>query len=271
WQAIDQQLTAVLGGSQRSDDAERRKLLRNDLERIAGELAQVDRRLVAEFPQFAALVRPSQVDLAEVQGLIAANEVIVAYLVGQEQSFVFGINHDHIAWQRIALGRAALEAKVAAFRKGLDVDDLQKSAVAGKVELFDLGLAHELYAALIKPVASVLDGRMHLLIVPSGPPTAGPFHFLVNKAPETAKPGLTELTTYRNPGWLIEHHAVTLLPSVASFKALRRLAGQAASQRPFIGFGNPVLAGSAPKMVGATRATRAYSAFWRGSEAEPET
>ena len=45
-----------------------------------------------------------------------------------------------------------MAAKVAAFRRGLDVDELTKSVSMGKAQLFDLGAAHELYVALFGPV-----------------------------------------------------------------------------------------------------------------------
>jgi CHAT domain-containing protein len=43
--------------------------------------------------------------------------------------------------------------------------------------------------------------------------------------------------------WLIRRHAITVLPSVASLKALRQFARASKATRPFIGFGNPLLLG----------------------------
>src|SRR5262249_32693228 len=48
---------------------------------------------------------------------------------------------------------------------------------------------------------------------------------------------------YRNVAWLVDDHALTVLPSVASLRALRRDAKPSRAERAFIGFGNPLLAG----------------------------
>lgn len=45
--------------------------------------------------------------------------------------------------------------------------------------------------------------------------------------------------------WLIRSHALTVLPSVSSLAALRRNAKASRAPEPFIGFGDPVLTGSA--------------------------
>jgi hypothetical protein len=58
--------------------------------------------------------------------------------------------------------------------------------------LFDLGLANELYAALIGPVEEATKQAPHLLVVPSGP-TLLPFHLLVAAKPATAIPHLKDI------------------------------------------------------------------------------
>jgi len=45
--------------------------------------------------------------------------------------------------------------------------------------------------------------------------------------------------------WLIRDHALTVLPSASSLKTLRRRAKPSDASRPMIGFGNPLLNGSA--------------------------
>ena len=43
--------------------------------------------------------------------------------------------------------------------------------------------------------------------------------------------------------WLVRNHALTVLPSVSSLKALRRFAKPSGASKPLIGFGNPLLDG----------------------------
>jgi hypothetical protein len=50
------------------------------------------------------------------------------------------------------------------------------------------------------------------------------------------------LAAYRDVPWLLRRHAVSVLPSVASIKALRLFARKEQGVKPLIGFGVPVSA-----------------------------
>jgi hypothetical protein len=102
----------------------------------------------------------------------------IAYCSG----FGSGRTRTAVAAKVIPLGASALSERVAAFRRGLDVEALRQSAQGGKPVLFDLGLANELYAALIGPVEEATKDASHLLVVPSGPLTSLPFHLLVTES-----------------------------------------------------------------------------------------
>ena len=144
-----------------------------------------------------------------------------------------------------------------------------------KRELFHLGAAHELYNALLGPVEVLIKNKRHLLVVPSGALTALPFHLLVTEAPAVSMPAVegsltaADALAYRNAAWLIKRQAVTVLPSIASLKALCDRTRAAPARKPLIGFGDPVfspdqlgrpqIAADAQKVV-----TRAYTDFWRG-------
>jgi len=114
--------------------------------------------------------------------------------------------------------------------------------------------------------------------VPSGPLTALPFHPLVTDKPATAVPRMqiNDMAAYRDAAWLVKRHAVTVLPSVASLKALRVLARTGQGAKPMIGFGDPVFAsdkaaapaGQRTETVEIAAKTRAYSEFWRGASVD---
>jgi CHAT domain-containing protein len=172
-----------------------------------------------------------------------------------------------------------MAAKVAAFRRGLDIEELTKSVGAGKSELFDLATAHELYVALLGPVEALIKDKPELLIVPSGPLTALPFHLLVTDKPAIAVPRMqiNDMAAYRDAAWLVKRHAVTVLPSVASLKALRVLARTGHGTKPMIGFGDPVFAsdkaaaapaGQRTETVEIAARTRAYSDYWHGASVD---
>jgi len=114
--------------------------------------------------------------------------------------------------------------------------------------------------------------------VPSGPLTALPFHLLVTEKPTVALPqdrsqrASAEAERYRDAAWLIRKHAVTVLPSVASLRALRTQTGTGEAAKPLVGFGDPVFnpnnetEQTPDQAQGRSRSiTRAYSEFWRGA------
>src|SRR5262249_39956584 len=96
------------------------------------------------------------------------------YLAGPKESYAFSLTREGFEWRTISLDEKDMAAKVAAFRRGLDVDELTKSVSMGKAHLFDLAAAHELYVALFWPVGALIKDKRLLLIVPSGPLTPAP-------------------------------------------------------------------------------------------------
>jgi CHAT domain-containing protein/lipopolysaccharide biosynthesis regulator YciM len=221
--------------------------------------------------------------------------------------YVFALTREGFEWKTIPLKGEELSQKIVAFRRGLDVDALHRGlermecsqaeadkrglsriecgralanecaqalregrglgrAECAHPELFDLALAHELYKTLVGPVEPLIKDKRHLIVVPSGALTALPFHLLVTEKPATAAPG--DLAGYRNAQWLLKRHAVSVLPSVASLKALRVFARKEEAKSPLIGFGDPVFNADEESKPNAEQrriaSTRSYTEFWEG-------
>ncbi len=261
WRDRDKALAAELSGAEARDNAGKLAALRDEMARIAERLASAKARLAKEFPDFAALTGPQPLSPDDAKGLLAGTEALVTFAVGEDESFVFALTRDGLDWQKIPLGAEALAGKVAAFRKGLTVEE----ATAAKPQLFDLTLAHDLYVTLLQPVEAAIRDKANLAVVPAGPLTALPFHLLVTDKPTGVSPD-KDLAAYRAASWLLRRHAVSVLPSVASLKALRVALKADRGTKPLVGFGDPVFAPqpSAPA-GGARNATRAYADFWRGA------
>jgi tetratricopeptide (TPR) repeat protein/CHAT domain-containing protein len=308
WHGADQRLNAALGRG----DADAASRLRRELSGVDGRLKDIDARLQHEFPDYAGMTNPKPLSVAETQRLIGPDEALVFWIVARWESYVFALTHDRFAWKSIPLGREAKDAreaigaKVAALRRGLDVDALRRGlervdctqteaerrglsrhecgsmlareceeadkrglaradcSTSGR-ELFDLGLAHELYDALLGPVEPLIKDKKHLIVVPSGALTALPFHLLVTQTPAPAASG--DLAAYREAQWLIRRQAVSVLPSVASLKALRMFARKDEAKSPMVGFGDPVFNAddeNKPAQDRAVVASRSYSEFWKG-------
>jgi CHAT domain-containing protein/tetratricopeptide (TPR) repeat protein len=271
WQVNDKQLIAARSEpGKRNIDAE--KSLRDRLAVIDARLKAIDARFTKDFPGYASLTSPKPTPVAQVQAQLGNHEALVLFLDTDErlkptpeETFIWVITKDGMRWIRSELGTKALNARVASLRCGLDATlwDDAKSAerckglvgasprketvgISGKdksidVLPFDLVHAHQLYKALLEPVADMAKDK-HLIVVPSGPLTSLPFNVLVTQPPQAAIP--EALAQYRDVAWLGTSTPITVLPSVSSLKALRQFAKKVHSSKPYLGIGNPLLDGS---------------------------
>jgi hypothetical protein len=138
------------------------------------------------------------------------------------------------------------------------------SDAIGTSGLFDLALANELYGTLLGPVEALVKDKRSLLIVPSGALTALPFHLLVTEKPSAAIP--ETLAGDRDAAWLIRRQAVSVLPSVASLKALRAFARNNHAARPMTGL---VIRRSTRPEKAPTSGQRARSRWPHATSARP--
>lgn len=226
----------------------RRASLRNDIDRADREVGEARAQIVRAFPTYVALSDPQPLKVAEAQALLRPDEALVAILVGSGKSFVWAITRERAEWAQIDAGAQAMAEHVMALRMGLDPlaqQDAEGSAgsQAGVVQRFDLARAHALYRLLLGPAAQVFADKRHLILVPTGALTSLPLQVLVT-APMPA--GAPPAAALRDAAWLIKAHALSVLPSVQSLAALRRLASGNAGARPFFGMGDPVLEGPDP-------------------------
>jgi tetratricopeptide (TPR) repeat protein/CHAT domain-containing protein len=169
---------------------------------IDTRIADIDKQLVADFPQYFALASPAPLSVEDVQRLLDADEALVLFLETPEakptpeETFIWVVTKDGVRWARSELGKPSLAREVAALRCGLDLDDswislcselfkVPYSALdysSGKPLPFDLARANKLYKALFGQIENVIKDK-RLLIVPSGPLTQLPFHVLVQSLP----------------------------------------------------------------------------------------
>jgi CHAT domain-containing protein len=291
WHAANQRLLAALSGTGGMVDKSALDAIRRDLAALERDLAAINQQLDKEFPDYAALASPKPLPLDAVQKLLGPDEALVFLLPGDRVTYLFAVSSTERYWKDIGIGEKDLGAKVAAFRRGLDVSDLQAALDAGRADLFDLAFAHDLYQLLLGQLDPLIKDKRHLLVVPSGVLTGLPFHLLVTEKPALPAADTTDLGAYRDAAWLIKRQAVSVLPSVASLQSLRVLAGKIEAKRPLIGFGDPVFrpdAPPAPPDPGVQRGapgrtetkparnekrrvakTRGYADYWRGADADP--
>jgi CHAT domain len=270
---LDKAILAAVSKEPAKRDTVAEQRIRDRLAEIAKQRAALQGVFATGFPDYAALSNPRPLAVKDIQALLSDDEALLMYATGDAGSFVFSVTRQSAAWKSIALGTVVLSEKVAAFRRGLDVEALRLSAEGGKPVLFDLGIANELYAALIGPVEEEVKDKGHLVVVPSGPLTALPFHLLVTEKPAVAVPELKTIGSYRDAAWLIKRQVVSVLPALASLKALRQITRRDPGAKPVVWFGDPVFDPAerakalAERRVARTRVAvaRGYSDFWQGA------
>lgn len=151
--------------------------------------------------------------------------------------------------------RRRLAQLVDRVRTSLDQSD--NDGWSGRLLPFDIAGAHELYRLLFAPLGAQLVGVDHLIVVPGEVLLPLPFSALVttmNGEPHAMLADLharrapldaAELREYGRVAWLARAHAVTVLPSATSLRALRGASSSWQTGRePLIAFGDPVFDGT---------------------------
>jgi CHAT domain-containing protein/tetratricopeptide (TPR) repeat protein len=262
WQTRDGLRNAALGAATDKRNAKAEAENRDRLTVTDARLAEIDKRLAADFPDYAALANPSPLSVGEVQAQLRPDEALVLFLdmsefgPTPEETFIWVVTKTKLRWVRSDLGTAALTREVQALRCGLDEEEwgtvttarrcgdllgLTDMPDASRPLPFSLSKAYALYKALFGQIEDMIAGK-RLLIVPSGALTSLPFQVLVTKKPKIGLPKTFE--AYRDIAWLGRRTPIAILPAVSSLKALRQ---HAAVRQPgsdaYAGFGNPLLSG----------------------------
>ena len=218
----------------------RRNATLSESQELEARLKKQRAEVVGAFPQYLAFTEPAPLTVAETQGLLRNDEALVSILVGSQKSIVWAVTREAADWAEISVGEKVLAEHIAMLRLGLDPmsPGVAESVAANVGGSFDLLRAHVLYKLLLEPMKSLLAGKQHLLLVPTGPLTSLPFQVLLTGPP---RPEATE--AFRDASWLIRSHALSVLPSVESLRSLRKFAADGMAVKPFFGLGDPVLLG----------------------------
>lgn len=253
--ATDRALIALMSQPAEQRASAAHGALRQRADGIALRLREIDAALNIRFPEYTALTDTGPVSLSDTATLLNTSEALLLFIPTKDDIYLWAVTRNANRWVRIPLGAKVLDEQVAAMRCGLDHIGAWSGAgaqrctellshikvpSAGVIKPFDLALAYQLYRALFGQVEDLLEGK-HLLIVPAGSLTSIPFHVLV--ASPLANEQRALAGDYRSVDWLARRAAISVLPSVASVKALRRLAQGSRASQPFVGFGNPLLFG----------------------------
>ena len=253
--SLDKRITAEVGAMDGKRNDGLIGSLRAESARAQKSLEEATAQIARDFPGYTELASPSPLSLKQTQALLKPDEALVSFLSIDSESFVFAVTRESSAWQQISLGKLAIADRVTKLRAGL-------VEASGSTSPFDLEAAHEFYSALIGPIATFVLNKPKLLVVPSGALTSLPFHVFVTKRPN---PALNGGDRYREAAWLLNDKAITVLPSIASLRALRSFAKASRADRPFIGFGNPLFQRAGSEKKAGQRGVQPYQAYYKGS------
>lgn len=232
---MDAQLIKSVSEPPGNRRSEHEAYLRTEIARLAAEIADVERLIAAQFPEYAALVSTEPLPLAEVQTLLREGEALVAFVSNAERTHIAIARREKTVLLANSLGYKELDTLVRRIRSALLADNPLTTP-------YDVQAAHALYLQLFAPLLPHLAGVRDLLVVADGPLSSLPMGVLLEE-PATTGEQLV-LKDYRNLNWLAKRFNFTTLPAVISLKALRKHGKPpAGDQQPFLGMGDPILEG----------------------------
>jgi CHAT domain-containing protein len=229
-------LSNVLSAPSDQQNPKAIKDLRLRIDRLRSARAALIKEIEARFPNYANLIDPKPSSIEEAQSNLMPGEALVATYVGESGSYVWAIPHQGPA----AFASSGLDAKrivqmVKSLRTALD----PTADTLGDIPDLDLEIAYRLYEALLKPVETGWKDAKNLIVIAHGALGFLPFSVLPTKAVKLDPEKKPLFSNYRAVPYLARSHAVTVLPSVVSLRALRNLPPATTDRQPFTGFGDP--------------------------------
>lgn len=234
--ALNDLLAGILDKPKSQRDPEAVEELRDQIESTREARADAAEEIEGRFPEYAKLINPQPATLEEVAGVLDPDEALITTYFGSERGYAWAVNaKGGNAFVTIDLGAEDIDDMVGILRSALDPG---VTAIADIPE-FEVTIAYELYAEILKPLESVWKPAKNLVLVANGPLGALPISLLPTTSDPLGKEEDLPFGRYRSVKWLAKTHSVTLVPSVAAMAALRRLPPAAKDREPFVGFGDP--------------------------------
>lgn len=156
------------------------------------ELEVLFNSLEAQYPVYFALKYSLNTgDIASIKtNLLAENEVLLEYFMGEENTFLFVIGKEEKRFVKLSVKAADLKEEILQFRDSL----LLRSNSF-------YPMSHQLYTHLLKDQEGILAGKS-LVLVPDGLLGYMPFEVLLQE------PVSTRSTDYRQAAYLIKQHQI---------------------------------------------------------------
>jgi CHAT domain-containing protein/Tfp pilus assembly protein PilF len=148
-------------------DTARMEQLRADIAKIAIGQRQLVAEIRQKSPQYAALQYPQPLDLKGAQAALDAGTLLLMYLVGDDETYLFAVTKTNLQLHRLKVKRGELRERVEKFRL----------ALANQAAFRPRGRA--LYDLLVRPAQAQVDKAQRVLICPDGSLHTLPFAALI--------------------------------------------------------------------------------------------
>lgn len=237
-------------GASRSPLPEVAADMRQRIAQLDAARSQWQADIRARFPGYDRLVRPVPPSAADVAKALAPDEALVMLLPTDAAVYVWAVtNAGPGAAARVALPKLELVRLVQDLRKTLDF-----SAMGNRIVPFNVQASSTLYQRLMMPLAQATQGKQHLVIAAGGALGQIPFGVLLTDKPVAGS--AVGAASGDTAPWLIRQTAITHIPSVSAWMAVRQLARAAPATQALAGWGDPQFrAVSAPGQLAAVGAS----------------
>jgi CHAT domain-containing protein/Flp pilus assembly protein TadD len=244
--AAEGQLPKAVGGGASEELSE----LETSLAGWRAELQLVQSQIRASSPHSAALTRPRQPRLSEIQSLLDAETLLLEYALGNDASHLWVVSRDSLRHYRLP-ARAKIEKEVYRFRSLLTARNVEPAPDEKKSDAFkrrNLASANadgelpaaalSLSLAVFNEAGAVFSAAKRLLIVADGALHYVPFAVLTN--PAAAESGARPL---------VMDYEIVYLPSASTLAVLRAMSQHRRQRAPrsVAIFADPVFEMSDPR------------------------
>ncbi len=227
-------------------DITREARLATELTSASGAAETLVHQLRDRFPAYGSLIEPGGISLADTRRLLRNGEALLSFVIGREGRYGLLVRPDRFTARAVEITEQGLTADVGELRQAL-------GPRPGGLGVYDLRAAFALYQKLMGPFAAELDGVSHLIVAAGGPMASLPLALLVDRHPAAGAEH-----DYATAAWLARRFAVSQVPSVQVFAALRAAPRPVLAPSAFLGIGAPAFVG---RRAAATTGSQAPSAL----------
>lgn len=219
----ERSLLQALGEARMALEAEPSPPARSDLERLRSELRETRAEIRRADSRYAELTQPTPPTLPEIQASLETGEALVAYWVGEQQTFAWTLTRETQAFGVIPVSRADLRAATLAYLAPLGSVEMARDGALKGTEAEHIELGRSLYDWLVGSLPSAVRDFERLTFVRDDFLHYLPFEALIEDCDEVADSPASDLAhaPYRACRFLGLEKAISYAPSAGSLRKLR--------------------------------------------------